>query len=303
MNQAFPAMSIPSARPLPVVGAPGRPWIEPEFASAMQSTLVPPLAYQGYGLEAYGESIPKDDVGGDLVDLVAKDGEVIAYVADVSGHGLRAGVLMAMIKTAVRYGLLLGQPVTKLLGDLNRVLPSLKQANMFVTFAMLHFDGSGTAEYISAGHIPLLQYRRSDGEVVRHCTPQLPLGVFAETEYTSQRIRYQVGDVFALLSDGVVEVGEERDAEFGFARLEQLLAQYRGFPLTEVVRTMYAELQVHGIQQDDESVLLVRATEQDVKEMHAVPPNKGNNTAATAESLEAEWDRLLDELAADLAQD
>ena len=55
--------------------------------------------------------IPKDDVGGDLADLVEDGRDVTAYVADVSGHGLRAGVLMGMIKTAVRYGLLLGQPL------------------------------------------------------------------------------------------------------------------------------------------------------------------------------------------------
>ncbi len=303
MSHASVTTWIPNFTPLPIAGMPGRSRIEPSLAAGMQSTLVPPLAYQGFGLEAYGESIPKDEVGGDLVDLVMRGDEVIAYVADVSGHGLRAGVLMAMIKTAVRYGLLLGQPMTKLLGDLNRVLPSLKQANMFVTVAMLRFDGSGEAEYISAGHVPLLEYRRRQGDVVRHSLPQLPLGLFAETEYTSQRIPYEVGDIFVLVSDGVVEVGEQRDGEFGFARLEQLLAEYRSVCLPDLVQSIYAEVQTHGIRQDDQTVLLVRATEQAVPETDGMQSSKAKKTADNTESLETEWERLLDQLASDLMQD
>ena len=64
------------------------------LAYQMQSTLVPPLSYTEGHLEAHGRSLPKDDVGGDLMDLVATGNDVTAYVADVSGHGFRAGVLM-----------------------------------------------------------------------------------------------------------------------------------------------------------------------------------------------------------------
>jgi serine phosphatase RsbU (regulator of sigma subunit) len=59
------------------------------LGSQMQSTLVPPLSYTGTQVEAHGRSVPKDDVGGDLMDLVANANNVTAYVADVSGHGLR----------------------------------------------------------------------------------------------------------------------------------------------------------------------------------------------------------------------
>ena len=70
------------------------------FATAMHNSPVPPLRYRGDCIEALGQCIPKDQVGGDLMDLVADGLEVITYVADVSGHGLRAGILMGMIKTA-----------------------------------------------------------------------------------------------------------------------------------------------------------------------------------------------------------
>src|SRR5713226_3535478 len=168
------------AIPIPEIGVPAKAsWL----SSDIQNTLVPPIRYKGARVEAHGQSIPKDDVGGDLADLVADGRDVTAYVADVSGHGLRAGVLMGMIKTAVRYGLLLGQPLAKLLDDINFVLPGIKEPNMFATLAALRFDSSNEVEYISAGHIPLLHYRRRNGDVVRYSMSQFPLGLFAGAGY------------------------------------------------------------------------------------------------------------------------
>lgn len=71
------------------------------LAHEIQTVLVPPISYKGAEFEAYGRSIPSEKVGGDLVDIVEAGG-LLAYVADVSGHGLPAGQLMGMLKTAVR---------------------------------------------------------------------------------------------------------------------------------------------------------------------------------------------------------
>lgn len=291
MNSTSPAMPIPEMGVLASLEPGKAPWL----GSDIQNTLVPPIRYAGPRVEAHGLSIPKDDVGGDLLDLVADGRDVMAYVADVSGHGLRAGVLMGMIKTAVRYGLLLGQPLAKLLDDINRVLPAVKEPNMFATLAALRFDGSNEVEYILAGHVPLLHYRRRNGDIVRHFMSQFPLGLFAGAGYTSRRIRYQAGDVFALVTDGVVEAGQDRDADFGFERLAQILRDLPERPLSDIAATMHAEVKLHGIQQDDQTVLLVRAA--------AVAPNPPHEGADGSPALEARWRKLLDDLAAELARD
>jgi hypothetical protein len=83
--------------------------LETELALAhrLQKTLVPTFSYRGVALEAYGRTIPSAEVGGDLVGLVADPQQgVFAYLADVSGHGIPAGVLMGMVKSSVRQGLL-----------------------------------------------------------------------------------------------------------------------------------------------------------------------------------------------------
>jgi serine phosphatase RsbU (regulator of sigma subunit) len=305
-----------SAREIGVLASLGNPQprTAPSLSSGIQNTLVPPLTYRGARVEARGQSIPKGDVGGDLVDLVADGQDVMTYVADVSGHGLRAGVLMGMIKTAVRYGLLLRQPVAKVLQDLNRVLPSIKEPHMFATLAALRFDRSNVAgnvvehlaenevEYVSAGHVPLLHYRRRSRDVVRYCTPQFPLGLFAGADYVSRRIRYEAGDIFALVTDGVVEVGEDRDADLGFERLAQILLQLPERPLSEIVEAIFTDLKQHEIQQDDQTVLLVRAVAEHDAHQHDSAPTHQNQRADSPEPLEARWRKLLDDLAAELAR-
>jgi serine phosphatase RsbU (regulator of sigma subunit) len=239
--------------------APVKAWKELGLGRAIQNTLVPSVTYKDKHVEAYGQTIPWDDVGGDLVDLVAAGPDVVAYVADVSGHGLPAGVLMGMVKTAVRFGLQLGQALPVLLDSLNRVLPGVKEPNMYATLAGLRFDGSNEAEYVTAGHVPLLQYRRRHRDIVRRSIPQFPLGLFEDAGYVSLRVRYEPGDVFVLLTDGVVEAADGHDAEFGLERLEDILCDLAGRPLSEIFEAALTAVARHGRQQDDQTLLLVRA--------------------------------------------
>ncbi len=78
---------------------------ELELAERVQAQLVPPLGMSAAGLAIFGKSIPSSRVGGDLVDAVSFDGSLTCYLGDVSGHGIAAGVLMSMVKSAVRTSL------------------------------------------------------------------------------------------------------------------------------------------------------------------------------------------------------
>jgi serine phosphatase RsbU (regulator of sigma subunit) len=273
------------------------------FGYQMQSTLVPPLSDTAACVEAHGRSVPKDDLGGDLMDLVANGDEATAYVADVSGHGFRAGVLMGMLKTAVRYGLLLGQPLTKLLDDLNRLLPAVKEPHMFATLAALRFDGGGVAEYVSAGHVPLLHYRRSTREVVQYCVPQLPLGLLAVDGYTSTNIPYEPGDIFALVSDGVLDRGEDPDQQAGLDRIAKLLRNNADAELCDLVELIRADIGSCGIQQDDETILLLKAREHNATDPQKQSPKPEREFTKSAAALESTWHRLLDDLAEELSHE
>ena len=111
---------------------------ELSLAQGIQQTLVPVIDWQSSNLEIYGISLPSAEVGGDLVDVVPlPDGSVFAYVADVSGHGLPAGILMGMIKTAVHTQLFDLPSPTAVFDRLNEVLPAVKEPHMYATCTAL----------------------------------------------------------------------------------------------------------------------------------------------------------------------
>jgi serine phosphatase RsbU (regulator of sigma subunit) len=234
--------------------------LETELALAhrLQKTLVPAFSYRGMGLEVYGRTIPSAAVGGDLVDLVADGQSVVAYLADVSGHGIPAGVLMGMVKSSVRQALLANFSPPAMLDSINAVLPSVKEPDMFVTFAGLRFDGSSIAEFTLAGHPPLLHYRQSTEDVTRRAMIQYPLGLMPDVGYVSARVDCSHGDIFALVTDGLIETLNAQDDEFGLQRLENLLLQNAARPLPDIFDALIAAVSAFGPQTDDRTVLLVR---------------------------------------------
>jgi hypothetical protein len=227
------------------------------LAHGIQATLVPTLSFQVDRFEVYGKSIPSTEMGGDLIDTVESDGTLLAYVADISGHGLGAGQLMGMLKTAIRVALQFRQEPVAVLESADRVLPAVKEANMYATLALLYFDGSSEAEYSLAGHPPILHYRAPTGDIARLAMEQFPLGLIPGGRYTSQRVTYSPQDLFLMMTDGISEVPNASDEEFGLDRLELLLRNNAGQPLPQLWELIMGEVKRHGVQQDDQTLLLL----------------------------------------------
>jgi hypothetical protein len=231
---------------------------ELSLAHDIQATLVPTVSFQNASFEVYGKSIPSTEMGGDLIDVIESDGSLLAYVADVSGHGLAAGQLMGMLKTAVRLAVQFRQPPVALLESADRVLPDLKEPDMYATLALLYFDGSLRVEYALAGHVPILHHRDCSQDTARLSMEQFPLGLIPGGCYASQRVTYSSGDLFLMLTDGISEVPNDKDEDFGLARLEQLLTKYAAQPLPHIWELIMEQVREHGLQKDDQSLLLVR---------------------------------------------
>ena len=231
---------------------------ELSLAHGIQATLVPTLSLHGGRFEVYGESIPSMEMGGDLIDAVEGEGTLLAYIADISGHGLAAGQLMGMLKTAIRVSLQVRQQATAVLESADRVLPAVKEPNMYATLALLSFDASSEVEYSLAGHPPILHYRAQTADIARLAMEQFPLGLMPGGRYSSQRVTYAPRDVFLMLTDGISEVPDANDEEFGIDRLEQLLKQHAALPLSHLWELIMGEVKRHGVQQDDQTLLLLR---------------------------------------------
>ena len=226
------------------------------LARDIHRVLVPVVTAAHGEYEFFGFSKPSGDVGGDLVDVVGDDGGWIGYVADVSGHGVGAGVVMAMFKSAVRMRLMTAGSVANLLVDVNRVLIPLKASNMFVTAACVRSGGRDTLECAVAGHLPIVRIRGGVPEEVT--TPQLAVGMLDAVDFQASIVECRCGDLLVLMTDGITEVFDNEQRELGFEHATQLVAAHSTQPLAEIAERLVAAARAHGAQLDDQTVLLIR---------------------------------------------
>ena len=226
------------------------------MAAEIHRALVPPIHKTIRSFEIYGISVPSGAVGGDLVD-VAGDGESwTGYVADVSGHGVSAGLLMAMFKTAVRTRVK-NASTTEMLAEVHRALYPLKTPNMFATVGVLQWT-RGNFNLTLAGHLPLLHYVQSCGEVREYPALDLPWGILADQTFHSREVACQTGDIFVLLTDGLTEVFDRRGTEMGIAPLKEVLGRSASQKLPDLLSSMRATALNFGKQYDDQTMLIVR---------------------------------------------
>src|SRR5258708_7877436 len=168
---------------------------------------------------------------------------------------------LGMLKTSMRVSFEYRRPLLAMLECVDRVLPVVKEPDLFATLAIVSFSGSGFVEYALAGHVPILHYRDSSGDTVPLAMRQYPLGLLPGGGYESACTAYAAGDLFLLVSDGMTEVFNEKDEEFGLTGLQQVLTKHAVEPLPELCGLIMGEVKRHGPQQDDQSVLLLRVRE------------------------------------------
>jgi len=238
---------------------------ELDLAHSIQRTLVPQISRVTPCFEIFGISKPSEKVGGDLVDVVdLPDGDTIAYLADIAGHGLQAGILMGMLKTAARMALLDGTrnqgggTLSMLMERLNRVLPGVKEAHMYATFSALRLNLDGQSFYGLAASPPLLHWRAAQKDIVRIEEEQFPLALLPVAGFTASPLRMEPGDLVLIATDGILEVCSKNGVEFGAERLETLMTNHVGLPLVDLAGMIFAAVGDYGKQVDDQTLLLVR---------------------------------------------
>jgi hypothetical protein len=230
---------------------------EIELATEVHRILVPPIETKLGAWEFYGRSSPSGEVGGDLIDLAGDADNWVAYVADVSGHGVAPGVVMGMVKSAARMLLSSGDDATHLAPRLNEVLYPLKKPDMFVTFCFLAKTRDGLRLGVS-GHPAILHFSARTNEVVQYEAANMPLGILPEGEFASTTIEAEPGSLFALYTDGFVECANAAGEEFGVQRLQAEFQKNGTKPLADIHTALVASLRKHGLQFDDQSLLLIR---------------------------------------------
>jgi len=189
-----------------------------------------------------GTNIPCYQVGGDYYDFITIDPRRLGViVADVSGKGISASLLMASLRAALysevhpKFGL------AEMAAKLNDFVHRSSAVNMFITFFFCELDmNTGQFRYINAGHNPPLLIKKS-GKVERLGSCGFCLGMFPSVPYEVKEASFSVGDSAVFYTDGITESRNKDNQEYGEERLINFLKKNVKLPASMIVEKICQE--------------------------------------------------------------
>jgi serine phosphatase RsbU (regulator of sigma subunit) len=228
-------------------------------AREVQSGLLPAAPPDLPGYDVAATNLPTWAIGGDYYDYVSlEDGRLGVAVADVSGKGIPAALIMATFRAALRTEMRRRASLAAVASRLNGAVLEFRDTARFVTAVcgVLEAD-SGHLTYVNCGHNPPLLLRGSGGrETLQRGGPAL--GLVAGQRFKASTVALEPGDTLVLYTDGVVEPVGANDAEFGVERLEEAVREAAGRPAAHALRAVIdATRAFSGRDQYDDDFTLV----------------------------------------------
>ena len=214
------------------------------IARDIQKRLLPQSIPSLAELDIAAEAQPSRLVGGDYFEVRELDGNrVLAAVADVSGKGMPAALLMANVQACLHVLFPMEMSLDEAVGRINRVICENTDPDRFITFFAGIFDISNrTLRYVNAGHNPPYLVR-AEGCVETLETGGLLLGVFSGAPYEVGTVELGPQDVVVLFTDGVTESLNPDQEEFGEDRLVECLIRNRGRSSREILEAIRTEVE------------------------------------------------------------
>ena len=219
---------------------------ELKTASMIQRGLLPPAPSDIEGYTFAGANRPCRTVSGDYFDFVRRpDGRVYFVIADVSGKGITAGLMMAGLQASFRIFCKNDPSPAALISQLNDALKDTLPQSKFVTLFLGRLDlATGVIEYANAGHTPPLWVRRNSVEELGET--DLVLGVVTRAEFREHKLQLAPGDALVLFTDGVTEAENDGGQDLGgLEHLAPRLATMHGAAAAELTAAIESEVLTH----------------------------------------------------------
>jgi sigma-B regulation protein RsbU (phosphoserine phosphatase) len=232
---------------------------EIEIAREVQQRLFPQNLPHVVSLDYAGHCRPAQGVGGDYYDFLAlADGQLGLAIADISGKGIPAALLMASLQASVRGQSQGASDVAGLMANVNRLVYEASPSNRYATFFYAEFEpGSRGLTWSNGGHNPPILLRGD--RVIRLETGGPVVGLFPRCTYEQDSIALQPGDVLVLYTDGVSEAENPAEDEFGEDALIAAARACRDQPPSEMIASIMqaADTFAAGAPQHDDMTLVV----------------------------------------------
>jgi sigma-B regulation protein RsbU (phosphoserine phosphatase) len=227
-------------------------------AREIQQGLLPKQMPQVSGFDIYGYSLPTQQVGGDYFDfLTLPDGKLGIGIADVSGKGTPAALLMANLQAALRSQALTNCIPSVGVANANRLLCQSVEKGKFATLVYGCLNPSEkTFAYVNAGHNPPFVF--SGSEILTLDKGGLLLGVLEDAPYEQGEVILKSGDLLVMYTDGVTEAFNETDAQFEEERLIRVVKENISQPAKQIAEQIIREVKAfQGLQPQSDDITLV----------------------------------------------
>jgi sigma-B regulation protein RsbU (phosphoserine phosphatase) len=236
---------------------------ELEVAREIQHRLLPKTFPKIDGLETHAVNIPSKHVGGDYFDVIPFGNEKVAMViADVSGKGVPAALLMASLQSSLRAEADVGRQPSEVISAVNRVIFEHTAGGTFVTIFYGVLDlAKASLTYCNAGHPPPLVLDARGG--IRELDgTDIVIGIDDTASYRDTEAEIAAGDKIFLYTDGITDELNEEDEPYGEKRLITVLRENHKSGLQDIVESVHKSVLqfTGGKPQDDLTALAVRIT-------------------------------------------
>ncbi|MBN1825346.1 MAG: PP2C family protein-serine/threonine phosphatase [Candidatus Eisenbacteria bacterium] len=235
--------------------------VEGELAIAreIQRKLLPAGPPEVAGLEVAGISTPAREVGGDYYDFfLSEDGRLVFAIADVSGKGVPAALLMSSMSASFHAYAAGHLDPAAAAAKLNAFLYASTKAESFITGFLAVVDGpEGVIRFVNAGHEPPVLIH-GDGRIETVEGGGLMLGAFPEAPYEEATVRLETGDLLLLYTDGVTEAMNREESFFSMERLLEEAKGFAGLTAGETLQRLTAAIRgwVGDAEQSDDITLV-----------------------------------------------
>ena len=204
---------------------------ELEIAGVVQESLFPENSLNFGDFKVFGKSVVMTSLGGDYYDFISLgENKTGIILGDVAGHGVPAGLLMAMAKAAV---LVTSEDEKKdptlLTKAVHKMFLKIKKRHLkkMMTFQYLTIEAfTGEVKFANAGHcFPIIvRPQKKESEFVEQVA--MPLGVSKRSEYPSLDFKIEPGEALLLYTDGIAEAQNEKGEDYGFDRLKNTICSF-----------------------------------------------------------------------------
>jgi sigma-B regulation protein RsbU (phosphoserine phosphatase) len=213
------------------------------LAAKIQEDFLPKENPPCKKFEIVGYNTPCYQVGGDYYDFIDIDPSRLGIViADVSGKGVGASLLMASLRAALHSEVHSGYKIEEMAVKLNDFVHRSSAPNAFITFFFCELNKeSGELKYINAGHNPPLIIDKK-GNLKRMESSGLCLGMFPSSTYEVKKVKINAGEMAVLYTDGITESRSKDNKEFDEKGLIKLLRKHAKSQAPKILKKIYEEL-------------------------------------------------------------